>query len=126
MKFTLEVAHILTVSFLTFFVLFFVDIPMEVGYIHWVPELYSIFLLSRYSGKHFLTKTKWSIFCAVIVFPILWYQSLFGFLTASIFGSSIIAGFMSVDITTYLKKRQQIDNVIFLKQQDKLKEELKH
>jgi hypothetical protein len=66
---------------LTFDVYHVVAVPFA-GAVHWIPELCGIFLLSSYITKNFLAKTKWAIFACTIAFPIMFYQSSFGLLTA--------------------------------------------
>lgn len=90
---------------LTFDVYKVVAVPFA-GAVHWIPELFGIFLLSSYVAKKFLAKTRWSIFACTIIFPIVCYQSTFGLLTASIFGTAMLFGFLSVDVKKYLQKRR--------------------
>jgi hypothetical protein len=59
---------------------------------------------SKLKNSH--TNSGWSIFCCAIMFPILFYQSTFGALTAAIFGSSMLLGFLSVDLNKYLKEKK--------------------
>jgi len=106
-----EVKQITVVAMLTFFILFtldvykIADIPLSsIGAVHWIPELLAIFLLSNYLAKNLDSRTKWSIFCCAIAFPVLFYQSTFGALTASIFGSAMLLGFLFED----LKKIQEV------------------
>lgn len=106
-----QVSSIISVAVLTFFVLVAVDIYKVValpfaGAVHWIPELFGIFLLSSYVAKKFLAKTRWLIFACTIIFPIVCYQSTFGLLTASIFGTAMLVGFLSVDVKNYLQKRR--------------------
>ena len=105
-----EAYQIVGASLLTFFVLLTVDIYKVVnipfsGAVHWLPELLAIFLLSNYLAKHFDSKTRWSIFTCALAFPLLVYRSTFGALTASIFGTAMLIGFLSVDIRKYTQGR---------------------
>ena len=71
------------------------------GVVHWIPELCGIFLLSNYIAKKFDSKKKWSIFACTLAYPVLFFQSAFGILTASIFGSAMLLGFLSVDLKKF-------------------------
>jgi hypothetical protein len=101
--------HIIGVIALTFTVWLTVDVYQIVvlpfaGVIHWIPELFGIFLLSKFIAKNFVEKTKWAIFACTIAFPLVFFRSTFGALTASVFGTAMLIGFVSVDVKKYLKK----------------------
>jgi len=111
MKVTREAYLISTATLIMVFTLVTVDIykfssfPFF-GVAHWVPELCAIFLLSNYIAKNFYSKTKWSIFAITMAFPILFYQSTFGFLTSAIFSSVMVLGFLSVDFKKFQKMKE--------------------
>jgi len=106
---------------LTFDVYQIVVLPFA-GVIHWIPELFGIFLLSKFIAKNFFEKTKWAIFSCTVAFPILVYQSTFGLQTASVFGTAMLIGFLSVDINKYLKERKRLKKVPYLKKKETLQE----
>ena len=104
-----EAYQIVCASMLTFFVLLTVDIYKVVnipfsGAVHWIPELLAIFLLSNYLAKNFDSKTRWSIFTCVMMFPLLLYGlSQFGAFTTCIFSAVMLIGFLSVDAKKRVK-----------------------
>jgi len=116
MKVTRDAYLISGATLLMVFTLLTVDVYKVInlpffGMIHWVPELFGIFLLSAYIAKNFYSKVKWSIFCCTLVFPLVFFRSTFGALTASIFGAVMLAGFLSVDFKKFqkMKEMKQID-----------------
>jgi len=112
MKVTRDAYLIFGATLLMVFTLLMVDVYKVInlpflGAVHWIPEFVGIFLLSNYIAKNFFSKTKWSIFCCVVAYPVLFFQSTFGLLTATVFGTAILIGFLSVDIKKLKEPKQK-------------------
>lgn len=111
MKVTRDSYLISGATLLMVFTLLAVDIyqliPLHFfGAVHWIPEFVGIFLLSNYIAKNFFSKTKWSIFACTLAYPVLFFQSTFGILTATIFGTAMLMGFLFGDIQKMKEMKQ--------------------
>ena len=105
-----DLKQIVGASVLTFISLFVFDIykVIEVkpftdfGSFHWFPEILALFLFANYIGKHTDLGVRWIIFTCSIIYPLLSYtlstQFSFGAITAAIFASAMLLGFMKADI----------------------------
>jgi len=116
MEVKVQSSLILTTSLAMVFVLLAVDVYKVIalpfsGATHWIPESLAVFLFSNYLAEKFTKFIRWTIYGCVSMFPIIAYSfSSTGMVTSAFFSSVMLIGFLSVDVSKYLKKGVSSNN----------------